>query len=108
MIPTKKEIDVAWRGFLGEFVARLRIPGAVPPAPGRQNYFLVRPTGLISCEYVDPSIPAANGLDSLRFEERWQFEKLFRTELIVHRSVIQHGAILFIRDDRKGGGLVTG
>lgn len=108
MIPTKGEISVAWRGCLGPFVARLRIPKAVPPAHHRANFFLVTPTDLLSCSWADPDIPDAADFDSLLPEARGQFEELFRTELVVHQSVIQHGAILFIRGRNDDGSLCFG
>lgn len=105
-IRTKGEIDVAWCSVHGQAVARFKIPLAVRPLLNRPDYCRVRPLEIVHYHFVDSKFPPSSSPAGLP-EYLWrQLQAFLSTELIVHKSVAQHGTIQYIPMHGSGGSMV--
>ena len=103
MITTKGEMDVAWCTADGQVVALLEIPPTVDELPGLPGFCCVRPVRVLHCHFVQTEFPPTVEPASLPEYLTWHLDELLLQELTVHRSVVQHGAIQYIRRLGDGG-----
>ena len=99
MFDSKGEIDVAWGCEHGQVNARLQIAETVSVEPDSAGFYRVIPVGVISCHFIHSELPRVADLNCLPEYLSVHINVILHSELVVHRSVLQHGAIQYPRQN---------